>query len=327
MAYLDHAATTPMLPEAVAAMTELLGGHGNPSSLHASGRAARRLVEQSRDTVARVLGAQPIEVVFTAGGTEADNIGLKGIAWSERRKNPAKRRIVVSSVEHHAVLDPAHWLAEQDGFSLTLIASDAVGRITPEALREALGDDPSDVAVVSVMLANNEVGTINDIAELTAVTREHGIRFHSDAVQAPAWLPVSFSTLGTCALSISGHKVGGPHGVGALIIDRNCDVTPLVHGGGQERDVRSGTIDTPAVVALAAALEIVDKIRDEQGARVTARRARYTCAQSGPGRSTWRRPRRALGRKCALHVSRLPWRFSADVARRRWCGMFSRKCV
>lgn len=261
-----------MFPEAVAAMAELLALPGNPSSLHASGRLSRRHVEEARETVARVLGARAGEVVFTAGGTEADNIGLKGLAWSEREINPAKRRLVVSAIEHHAILDPAEWLNESDGFELTLIAVDEFGRVTPEALREALGDNPSDVAVVSVMLANNEVGTVNDLAALTAVTREFGIRFHSDAVQAPAWLDVKFSDYGVCAMTVSGHKVGGPHGVGALIISRDCNVTPLVHGGGQERDVRSGTLDTPAIVSFAKALEIVAERRDEQVARVSALR-------------------------------------------------------
>jgi cysteine desulfurase len=261
-----------MFPEAVAAMAELLALPGNPSSLHASGRLSRRHVEEARETVARVLGARAGEVVFTAGGTEADNIGLKGLAWSEREINPAKRRVVVSAIEHHAILDPAEWLNESDDFALTLVAVDEFGRVTPEALRSALGDDPSDVAVVSVMLANNEVGTVNDIAALTAVTREFGIRFHTDAVQAPAWFNLRFSDLGVCAMTVSGHKVGGPHGVGALIISRDCNVTPLVHGGGQERDVRSGTLDTPAIVAFAKALEIVEQRRDVEVARVSALR-------------------------------------------------------
>ena len=261
-----------MFPEAVAAMAELLAMPGNPSSLHASGRLSRRHVEEARETVARVLGARAGEVVFTAGGTEADNIGLKGLAWSERELNPAKRRVVVSAIEHHAILDPAEWLNDSDDFELTLIEVDEFGRVTPEALRKALGDNPSDVAVVSVMLANNEVGTVNDIAALTAVTREFGIRFHADAVQAPAWLDVKFSDLGVCAMTVSGHKVGGPHGVGALIISRDCNVTPLVHGGGQERDVRSGTLDTPAIVAFAKALEIVEQRRHDEVARVSALR-------------------------------------------------------
>jgi len=272
MAYLDHAATTPMYPEALAAMAAVLGQAGNPSSLHASGRLARRQVEESRETVAHAIGASPAEVVFTAGGTEADNIALKGIAWNERATDPAKTRVVVSSVEHHAQIDPAQWLVDADGFSVTWIKSDTQGRITPAALREALGDNPHDVAVVSVMLANNEVGTINDIAALTAVTREFGIRFHTDAVQAPAWVSVNFAELGVCAMTISGHKVGGPHGVGALIVSRDCKITPLVHGGGQERDVRSGTLDAPAIIGFAAGIDVAVKNRAANVERVRALR-------------------------------------------------------
>jgi len=261
-----------MFPEAVAAMTELLAEPGNPSSLHASGRRARRLVEESREKVARALGSRSMEVVFTAGGTEANNIAVKGIAWDQRKKEPQRNRIVAGSNEHHAILDPVQWLVDSEGFSVTWIKSDEFGQITPEALREALGPDSSDVAVISIMLANNEVGTVNDIRALTDVAREHGIRFHTDAVQAPAWLEVNFADLGVCAMSVSGHKVGGPHGVGALIISRDCHVTPLIHGGGQERDVRSGTLDVPGIVAFAVALEISATRRIETVARVSAMR-------------------------------------------------------
>lgn len=272
MAYLDHAATTPMFPEAAAATSELLAVPGNPSSLHASGRTARRHVEEGREKVARFLGARPAEVVFTSGGTEADNIALKGLAWAQRAGDSKRTRIIVGAAEHHAVLDPARWLADDDGFTLTFAGVDNFGRVTPQALAEALGDDPSDVAAVSIMLANNEVGTVNDIASLTAVTRPHGVRFHTDAVQAPAWLNVDFASLGVCAMTVSAHKVGGPHGVGALIISRDCEVTPLLHGGGQERDVRSGTLDAPAIAGFATALDVVAQRREAESRRVAALR-------------------------------------------------------
>ena len=261
-----------MYPEAVAVMAELLAEPGNPSSLPASGRKARRLVEESREKVARALGSRSVEVVFTAGGTEANNIAVKGIAWDQRKKEPNRTRIVAGSTEHHAILDPVQWLVDSEGFSVTWVKSDSFGQITPDALRDALGPDSSDVALISIMLANNEVGTINDIQALTAVAREHGIRFHTDAVQAPAWLEVNFADLGVCAMSVSGHKVGGPHGVGALIISRDCHVTPLIHGGGQERDVRSGTLDVPAIVAFATALEIASSRRTETVERVSKMR-------------------------------------------------------
>lgn len=268
MAYLDHAATTPMYPEVVAQMSKLLADSGNPSSLHASGRRARRLVEEAREVVANVLGCRPAEVVFTSGGTEANNIALKGIAWDQRDKDPKRNRVLISAVEHHAILDPAQWLEKSDNFTIEYIPVTSTGIVTPQALAETINGDFASVAVVSVMLANNEVGSINDIAALVDVIRGHGIRFHTDAVQAPTWLDVNFSDLGTCAMSVSGHKVGGPHGVGAVIMSRDCTVTPLIHGGGQERDVRSGTLDVPAIVAFAKALEISAQHRAEQVARI-----------------------------------------------------------
>ena len=250
-----------MFPAAVAAMNEVLAEPGNPSSLHASGRRARRLVEESREQVATALGSRPGEVIFTAGGTESNNIAIKGLAWATRDRHPGRNRLVVSSVEHHAALDPTHWLVDGDGFSVTWVAATETGEITPDALREALGSDPSDVALISIMLANNEVGTINDIPALVAVAREFGITFHTDAVQAPMWLDVNFAELGVCAMSVSGHKFGGPQGVGALVMSRDCIATPLIHGGGQERDLRSGTLDTPGIVGLAKALAEATKER------------------------------------------------------------------
>jgi len=257
-----------MFSEAVAAMSELLADPGNPSSLHAAGRRARRHVEESREQVAKAVGARPTEVIFTAGGTEANNIALKGLAWAARKHNPKKNRLVVSSIEHHAVLDPIQWLVADEGFEVTWIPATAEGEITAAALTQALGADPSDVALVSVMLANNEVGTINDLTALTEVTRGLGIGFHTDAVQAPMWLEVDFARIGVCAMSISAHKFGGPTGAGALIMSRDCKAIPLIHGGGQERDLRSGTLDTPSIVGLASALTQATNQRTEIVARV-----------------------------------------------------------
>lgn len=250
-------------------MAKLLTDCGNPSSLHASGRRARRLVEEARESVANSLGCRPAEVVFTSGGTEANNIALKGIAWDQRDKDSKRNRVLISAVEHHAILDPANWLGESDDFRVEYIPVTSSGLVTPDALARTINDDFDSVAVVSVMLANNEVGTINNIAALVDVIRGRGIRFHTDAVQAPLWMDVNFSDLGTCAMSVSGHKVGGPHGVGAIIMSRDCTVTPLIHGGGQERDVRSGTLDVPAIVAFAKALEISVRQRSEQVSRIT----------------------------------------------------------
>ncbi|MEV0970292.1 cysteine desulfurase family protein [Microtetraspora glauca] len=249
-AYLDHAATTPMLPEAVEAMTAQLGQVGNASSLHAAGRRTRRVVEESRETIAYAVGARPSEVVFTAGGTEADNLAIKGLFWARKR-----RRILISAVEHHAALDPARWLADRDGATVELLEVDEQGRVHPETLRAAIARDPEDVALVSVMWANNEVGTVQPVQVLAAIAHDHGIPFHTDAVQALGQLPVSFAESGVDAMTISGHKVGGPMGVGALLLARGVDPEPVLHGGGQERDVRSGTLDAPAIAGFAAAVE------------------------------------------------------------------------
>jgi cysteine desulfurase len=254
--YLDHAATTPMLPEAIAAMAEAFARTGNASSLHTSGRRARRDVEEARERIAAAVGARPSEVVFTTGGTESDNLAVKGLYWARRDADPRRTRVLVSAVEHHAVLDAAQWLGAHEGAEVELLAVDGYGRVRPETLRAALARDPDRVALVSVMWANNEVGTVNPIRELAAIAHEFGVPMHTDAVQAVGTLPVDFAASGVDALSLTGHKLGGPIGTGALLLGRDVVLTPLLHGGGQERDVRSGTLDTPGVVGLATAVEI-----------------------------------------------------------------------
>ena len=262
MAYLDHAASTPMLPEAVdvvtAALREALHTAGNASSLHTAGRRARRVVEESREQLAAALGARPSEVVFTGSGTESDNLAVKGIWWARRAADPRRTRILASAVEHHAVLDAVEWLVSHEGATVDWLEVDAEGRVHPDVLAEAIERNPDDVALVTVMWANNEVGTVQPIRALTDIAHEHGIPLHSDAVQAVAQLPVDVAASGVDALTLTGHKFGGPLGVGALVLGRDVDCTPLLHGGGQERDVRSGTLDTPAVagLAIAAALAV-----------------------------------------------------------------------
>ncbi|MEU4091861.1 cysteine desulfurase family protein [Streptomyces sp. NPDC026673] len=253
MAYLDHAATTPMLPEAVEAMTAHLAVTGNASSLHAAGRRARRTVEESRESLAAALGARPSEIVFTGGGTEADNLAVKGLYWARRDADPRRNRVLASPVEHHAVLDAVDWLAEHEGARVEWLPVDAYGRVHPEALREAIARDPGDVALATVMWANNEVGTVMPIAELSAVAREFEVPLHSDAVQALGQAEVDFAASGLDAMTVTGHKVGGPYGVGALVLRREIGPVPILHGGGQERGVRSGTLDVPAVAAFAVA--------------------------------------------------------------------------
>jgi cysteine desulfurase len=272
VAYLDHAASTPMLPEAVEAVAAALTRTGNPSSLHAAGRAARRSVEESREAVAAALGARPSEVVFTAGGTESDNLAVKGLYWARRAADPRRTRVLASAVEHHAVLDAVEWLVAHEGASVTWVPVDAEGVVHPEALAEALGPDPSDVALVSVMWANNEVGSVQPVAALAELAHAHGAVLHTDAVQAVGQLPVDFAASGVDALTLTGHKYGGPHGAGALLVGRDVSLTPLLHGGGQERDVRSGTLDAPALVGLATATTLAVARREATAARLTALR-------------------------------------------------------
>jgi cysteine desulfurase len=245
-----------MLPEAVAVMAAALARTGNASSLHSAGRRARRVVEESRERIAAAVGARPSEVVLTTGGTESDNLAVKGLYWARRAADPRRTRVLVSAIEHHAVLESAEWLADHEGARVELLPVDEVGRVRPETLRAALEHAPEQVALVSVMWANNEVGTVNPVRELAAVAHEHGVPLHTDAVQAVGILPVDFAASGADALTLTGHKLGGPYGVGALLLGRDVALAPLLHGGGQERDVRSGTLDTPAVVALATAVEI-----------------------------------------------------------------------
>jgi cysteine desulfurase len=268
MVYLDHAATTPMLPQAAETMAALLTEVGNASSLHGAGRRARRVVEESRETVAAALGARPSEVVFTSGGTESDNLAIKGLFWSRRAEDARRRRILLSAVEHHAVLDSALWLAEHQEADVAWLPVDDAGRVSVDGLRDAIAAAPDEVALVSVMWANNEVGTVQPIDDLAQVAHEYGIPLHTDAVQAVGQLPVDFAASGADAMTITGHKFGGPVGAGVLLLGRDVDVTPVLHGGGQERDVRSGTLDAPAVAALAVAAQIAAKEQPERSDRM-----------------------------------------------------------
>ncbi|WP_030750880.1 cysteine desulfurase family protein [Streptomyces griseus] len=256
MAYLDHAATTPMLPEAIEAMTAHLAVTGNASSLHAAGRRARRTVEEGREALAAALGARPSEVVLTSGGTEADNLAVKGLYWSRRAADPRRTRVLASPVEHHAVLDAVDWLAGHEGAEVEYLPVDAHGRVHPEALREAIARDPGSVALATVMWANNEIGTVMPVRALADAAAEFGVPLHADAVQAVGQLPVDFAASGLAAMTVSGHKIGGPYGIGALLLGREHTPVPVLHGGGQERHVRSGTLDVPAVAAFAVAARL-----------------------------------------------------------------------
>ncbi len=270
--YLDHAATTPMLDGALAAMVAELARTGNPSSLHNAGRRARRVIEESRELIAQTYGARPSEVIFTSGGTEADNLAVKGLYWSRRDgRRPAgaaRTRVLATATEHHAVLDCVRWLGEHEGAEVEWLGVDSLGLLSPDVLREAIERDPDSVALVSVIWANNEVGTIQTIPELAAVAAEYEIPFHSDAVQAAAQLSVSLADSGATALTITAHKIGGPVGTGALLLARGTEPVPVLHGGGQERDVRSGTLDTAAIAGFAAAAEWAARNSEEHAARI-----------------------------------------------------------
>ena len=270
--YLDHAATTPLSAEALAVMTRELAKTGNPSSLHGAGRRARRAVEDARETLAAAAGAHPSEVIFTSGGTEADNLAVKGLYWARRDENRRRTRILCSAVEHHAVMDTVEWLERHEGADVTWLPVDSEGAVRLDVVQKEISRDPESVALVTVMWANNEVGTIQPVADIVELARPHGIPVHSDAVQAFGSVPVDFRASGLSAMSVSGHKLGGPVGVGALFLGRAVKLTPVQHGGGQERDVRSGTLDTPAVAAFAAAAEAVTAKLPEERERLAALR-------------------------------------------------------
>lgn len=266
MIYLDSAATTPVRREVLQAMWPYLtGDFGNPSSHHSLGEQAARAFADARERVAAVLGCRAGEIIFTSGGTEADNLAVKGIALA----NPRGRHIVTTPIEHEAVLASCDYLARHHGFEITYVNVDAQGRVDPEVFSRALRPDST---LCTVMLANNEVGTIQPIAELAAIARSRGIPFHTDAVQAAGSLDLNVSSLSVDALSLSGHKVGAPKGVGALFLRSRLLAEPMLHGGGQERGRRSGTENVAGAVGLAVALELASTHREQNAARLRALR-------------------------------------------------------
>jgi cysteine desulfurase len=244
--YLDHAATTPIFDVAVKAMTDALTKVGNPSSLHTEGRSTRKDVEDARDLIAKTVGCLASEVIFTGSGTEADNAAIKGLFWKS-----GKKLVVISAIEHHAVLDPARWLVEHEGAELIEISVDKNGVIDLDYLKDLVAKRGSEIALISVMHSNNETGVIQPIADVVKIAGS--IPVHTDAVQSFTKTPLSYKELGVTSMALSAHKVGGPHGIGALILQRAYEIPALLHGGGQEREIRSGTLNAPAIVAFAAA--------------------------------------------------------------------------
>ena len=279
MIYLDAAATSPVRREVLEAMWPYLtGDFGNPSSHHAVGESAARGLAQARAEVASWLGCRASEVVFTSGGTEADNLAIKGIALA----NPRGRHLVTTPIEHEAVLESVDHLVRVHGFAVTFVPVGRDGLISPAAFAEALRPDTT---VASVMLANNEVGTVQPVAELAALAHAHGIPFHTDAVQAAGWLPLDVGALGVDALSVSGHKIGAPKGVGALYVRGRIPVEPVIHGGGQERGRRSGTENVAGAVALATAARLAGQEREARAAAATEARDAFVAAvlREAPG--------------------------------------------
>lgn len=253
MIYLDHAATTPLAPEVLETMRPFLESeYGNPSSVHARGRAARVAVEEARERVAAAIGVPPLDVIFTSGGTEADNFALKGIAWAARDAGKGAH-LVTTNIEHHAVLEAMEWLAQAQGFELTEVPVEADGVVDPARLLAAVRDD---TVLVSVMAANNEIGTVQPLDVIGPALRERGVALHTDAVQAFGRSPLDVQGWGLSAVALSAHKFNGPKGVGVLVMGRDVPVVPLQHGGGQERGIRSGTFNAAGIAGCGAAAEL-----------------------------------------------------------------------
>jgi len=270
-AYLDNAATTAMLPEALEVMYRESANVGNASSLHGAGRRARRVVEESREKLAAAVGAKPQEIIFTASGTEANNLAVKGLYW---RAGASKRAIVSTPIEHHAILDPLEWLEREQSVTLHMAEVDSDGTTKVDSIAQLLSEYQKEISFVTVMHSNNEVGALQPVAEIAAISREYEMPIHTDAVQSFGKVPLDFGKLGVSALTISGHKIGGPLGVAALVAKKDLELTPLLHGGGQERDVRSGTLHTPAIAAFATAAELSQQRLQINADRIRSMRAR-----------------------------------------------------
>lgn len=252
--FLDHASTTPLRPSAKKAMLKGLEIAANPSSVHSLGQHTRNLLEDARDSIARSLGCNRSEVIFNSGGTESDNQAIKGLFW-ERNKTTARKVVISSRAEHHAVLDTVEWLEKHEGAEIVWIDVDSLGQIDLKQLADEVHLRQDEIALISLMWVNNETGVITDIPRVCSMASQHGIPVHSDAIAAAGHMPISFKDSGLAAMTVSGHKLGAPIGVAVLIVGRSVKLESLVHGGGQERALRSGTMNYPMAMAMAAALE------------------------------------------------------------------------
>lgn len=293
--YFDHAATTPVKPTAMRVLTEVMPALSNPSSLHGSGRRARLAVDSAREQLARAVGAHASEVIFTSGGTEADNLAVKGLYWQRRGQDPARTRVLLPGIEHHAVLETAEWLEAHEEAELGIIPVNAEGIVDLVQLEAMLTESAPSVALVTVMWANNETGAVQPVAQIGELCTRFDVPLHTDAVQAlgsvPAGAaPMSFRESGAATMAISGHKIGAPVGVGALLVRRDVLLTPVLHGGGQERDIRSGTLDVAGICAFAAVAEELVAAQVEESQRLAQLRDQLLAAVVGLDGVTLRGP-------------------------------------
>lgn len=299
MAYLDHAATTNLRPEAAAAMMQALEHTGNPSSTHAAGRGARRIVEEAREQIAQVFKASPSEVVFTSGGTESDNQAVKGLHWARIAENANRRIIISAASEHHAITETIEWLENTNQAQAHWVKLDELGRVDLPALADFLAAEADRVSLISIMWGNNESGVIQPITEIVQLANQYEIPVHSDAVQAASCIEIDFPATGLAALTFTGHKLGAPTGIGGLLLQRKYSPVPVLHGGGQERDVRSGTIPVGLIAAFAAALQANVADRAERCARMRELRE-YTIEQVRKAVPSVRVTAEAADRLCTI---------------------------
>ena len=276
--YLDNAATTPISEVALQALIEQSRHLGNPSSLHTYGRTVRKELEEARERLAALIDCHSSEIIFTGSGTESNNLALKGIYWHRNTEDAKRRVVVISEFEHHAVLDPAHWLSEFSGAEILRVPVNQQGFVDLNVLQEIVANRHSEIALISIMHSNNEIGTIQPIGNVVKIADVFDIPVHTDAIQSLGKISLSFKALGVFAMTISAHKIGGPVGVGALILKKGVDITPVLHGGGQERDIRSGTLNAAGIVAFVAGAQSALRDLDSHSSRVRQLRSKLIAA-------------------------------------------------
>jgi len=276
--YLDNAATTPISEVALQAFIEQSRQLGNPSSLHTYGRRVRKDVEEAREKLAGLIGCHSSEIIFTGSGTEANNLAIKGAYWHRNQSGKQRNVIVISAFEHHAVLDPARWLEDFEGAEVVEVPVTREGFVNLSELRNVVLERHDEIALISIMHSNNEVGTVQPMDDISKIAQEFEIPLHTDAVQSLGKVPLSFKDLGLFAMTISAHKVGGPIGVGALILQKGIDITPILHGGGQERDIRSGTVNAAGIIAFVAATQSAMRDLESNAVKISALRKKLVAA-------------------------------------------------